>query len=121
VLALVLTPELGVEGPAIATAAALAAVTPVLLRAGLRASGASLTLLLGRAVIPAYTFGALLAGALLAVRYGLEPQTLPAVAAFAAGGPLAYWAAFYALVLDPGERALVRGLLASARGRSPAD
>jgi hypothetical protein len=24
---------------------------------------------------------------------------------------LAYWAAFYALVLGPGERALVRGLL----------
>jgi hypothetical protein len=28
----------------------------------------------------------------------------------AAGGVLAYWVAFYAVVLDPGERALVRGL-----------
>ncbi|HET8821853.1 MAG TPA: oligosaccharide flippase family protein [Thermoleophilaceae bacterium] len=121
VLALLLTPELGVEGPAIATAAALVAVTPVLLRAGLRASGVSLGRLLGRAAIPAYTLGALLAGTLLAVRYGLEPETLPAVASFAVGGPLAYWAAFYALVLDPGERALVRGLLGSARGRLPAD
>jgi O-antigen/teichoic acid export membrane protein len=111
VLALVLTPELGIEGPAVATALALAAAFPVLLRSGLRASGARLTELLGRALIPAYTLGALLAGALAAVRWGLEPETLPAVAGVAIAGVLVYWTAFYALVLDPGERALARGLL----------
>jgi O-antigen/teichoic acid export membrane protein len=111
VLALVLTPELGVEGPAVATAVALAAAFPVLLRAGLRASGARLGELLGRALIPAYGLGAVLAAALAAVRWGLEPETLPAVAAAAIGGVLLYWAAFYALVLDPDERALARGLL----------
>src|SRR5215211_6569740 len=42
VLALVLTPELGVEGPAVATAGALAAAFPVLLRVGLRVSGVPL-------------------------------------------------------------------------------
>jgi O-antigen/teichoic acid export membrane protein len=111
VLALILTPELGVEGPAVATAGALTAAVPILLRAGLRASGAQLTELLRRAAIPAYALGAVLAGVLLAVRLGLEPGTLPAVASLAVAGVVLYWAAFYALVLDPGERALVRGLL----------
>jgi O-antigen/teichoic acid export membrane protein len=110
-LALILTPELGVEGPAVATAGALAAALPVLLRAGLRASGTQLSELLSRAVIPAYMLGAVLAGVLLAIRLGLEPDNLPAVAAVAVAGVASYWAAFYALVLDPGERALVRGLL----------
>jgi hypothetical protein len=49
-----------------------------------------------------------LAGVLLAVRLGLEPNTLPAVLATAAGGVLAYWAAFVGLVLSADERALFR-------------
>jgi O-antigen/teichoic acid export membrane protein len=111
VLALILTPDLGVEGPAVATAGALAAALPLLLRAGLRASGVPLAELLRRAAIPAYGLGALLAGVLLAIRFGLEPDTLPAVAAVATAGVLAYWAAFYSLVLDPAERELARGLV----------
>jgi O-antigen/teichoic acid export membrane protein len=111
VLALALTPELGVEGPAVATAGALAVAFPLLLRTGLRASGAELPDLLRRALFPGYGLGALLAGALLAIRFGLEPDTLPAVAAAAVAGVGGYWAAFYALVLDPGERDLARGLL----------
>jgi O-antigen/teichoic acid export membrane protein len=111
VLALVLTPELGVEGPAVATAGALFAAFPFLLRVGLRASGVALTELLGRAVIPAYTFGAFLAFGLLAVRFGLEPDTLPAVAAPAVAGLALYWTAYYKLVFDPAERELARGLL----------
>jgi O-antigen/teichoic acid export membrane protein len=119
VLALVLTPELGVEGPAVATAVALAAAFPVLLRAGLTASGAHLTELLGRALIPAYALGAFLAGALAAVRWDLDPETLPAVGAAAIAGVLLYWAAFYTLVLDRDERALVRGLLPDNTLREP--
>jgi hypothetical protein len=61
--------------------------------------------------MPAYALGAVLAGVLLAVRVGLEPGTLPAVTSLSVAGVVLYWAAFYALVLDPGERALVRGLL----------
>src|SRR5215213_260303 len=111
VLALVLTPELGVEGPAVATAGALAAAFPVLLRVGLRASGVPLGELLRRAAAPAYAGGALLAGVLVGVRLLLDPDSLPAVAILAIGGVALYWIAFYALVLDDGERALVRGLL----------
>ena len=111
VLALVLTPELGVEGPAVATAGALAAAFPVLLRVGLRASGVPLGELLRRAAAPAYAGGALLAGVLVGVRLLLDPDSLPAVAILAIGGVALYWIAFYALVLDDGERGLVRGLL----------
>jgi len=111
VLALALTPELGVEGPAVATAGALAAAFPVLLRVGLRASGVPLGELLRRAAAPAYAGGALLAGVLVGVRLLLDPDSLPAVAILAIGGVALYWIAFYALVLDDGERALVRGLL----------
>ena len=111
VLALILTPELGVEGPAVATAGAFVAALPVLLRVGLRASGLELMELLRRAAMPAYGLGAVLAGVLVAIRLGLDPETLPAVASLAVAGVLLYWVAFYALVFDPDERALVRGLL----------
>ena len=111
VLALILTPELGVEGPAVATAAALVAVFPIQLRTGLRAGRVALPVLLRRAALPAYSLGALLAAGLIAVRLTLEPETLPWVAAAVAGGLAAYWAAFYLLVLDSGERALASGLL----------
>jgi O-antigen/teichoic acid export membrane protein len=123
VLALVLTPELGIEGPAVATTGALVAAFPLLLRTGLGASGARLTELLGRAMIPAYALGAFLAAGLVGTRLALEPETLPAVAGLAAGGVLAYWAAFYALVLDPAERRLVRRRAeapAAAEPRGPA-
>jgi hypothetical protein len=76
-----------------------------------RAAGVSLAALLVRAALPAYALGAALAGALLAIRLGLEPETLPAVAAAAIGGVALYWAAFYLAVLEADERALVRGLL----------
>jgi O-antigen/teichoic acid export membrane protein len=111
VLALVLTPELGVEGPAVATAGAFAVVLPFLLRTGLRAAGVSLGELARRAMAPAYAAGAVLAGALAAIRFGLEPDTLPVVAVTAVAGVLGYWAAYYALVLDRDERELVRSLL----------
>jgi O-antigen/teichoic acid export membrane protein len=110
-LALVLTPELGVEGPAVATAAALVVAFPLLLRLGLRASGARLGELAARALAPAYALGALLAAGLVAIRLALDPESLPAVGALAVAGVVLYWAAFYALVLDADERTLARGLL----------
>jgi O-antigen/teichoic acid export membrane protein len=106
-LALVLTPELGLEGPALATAIPFVLAFPVLVRVGLEASGARLEELARRAWLPVYSLGVLLAAGLLAARVTLEPDTLPAVAGLAAGGVLAYWAAFYALVLDRAERRLL--------------
>jgi O-antigen/teichoic acid export membrane protein len=111
VLALILTPKLGVEGPAVATAGAFAVALPLLLRTGLRASGTPLSELLRRAMAPAYAAGAVLAAVLAAIRFGLDPRSLAVVAVVCVGGVLAYWAAYFRLVLDPAERELVRSLL----------
>ena len=110
-LALALTPGARRGGPAVATAGALVAAFPLLLRARparLRRAAAEL---LRRALIPAYALGALLAGALLAGQLRARARTLPAVAVVAVAGVALYWAAYYALVLDPAERELARGLL----------
>jgi O-antigen/teichoic acid export membrane protein len=111
VLALVLTPEFGVEGPALATTIPFVLAFPLMLRNGLLAARVSLRELAARALVPAYALGVALAAALLGIRAGLEPETLPAVAVTALGAVLAYWAAFYLLVLDAAERELARGLI----------
>jgi hypothetical protein len=64
-----------------------------------------------QAWLPAYGLGVVLGALLVVLRLLAEPATLPAVLGAAVGGVLAYWLAFYALVLDPRERALVRGLV----------
>jgi O-antigen/teichoic acid export membrane protein len=107
-LSLALTPSLGVEGPAVATAAAFFAAFPFLLRVGLAASGAPLPELARRAWAPNYLLGAALALALIAGRAALPMDETIAVLALAIGGVLAYWGIFYGFVLDASERALVR-------------
>jgi O-antigen/teichoic acid export membrane protein len=114
ILALALTPAVGLEGPALATAIPFALAFPAMLTLGLRTSGARLGELARRAWLPVYSLGGALAAVLVGLRLAAEPDSLPAVLALAAGGVLAYWLAFYALVLDAGERALVRGLLSRA-------
>ena len=111
VLSLILTPELGLEGPALAIAVAFVLAFPFLLRLGLRAGGVGLGELARAAWLPAYSLGAALAGALVALRLAAEPTGLAAVSAAGLLGVVGYWLAYYALFLDPGERALVRGLL----------
>ena len=116
ILSLALTSELGLEGPAVATATAFALAFPFLLRLGLRAARVRLGELARAAWLPAYSLGALLAGALVALRLAAEPSGLPAVTAAGVLGVGGYWLAYYALFLDPGERALVRGLIRPGRG-----
>jgi O-antigen/teichoic acid export membrane protein len=111
-LSLALTPALGLEGPALATAIPFALAFPLILALGLRAGGGvGLGELARWAWLPAYALGTALAGALVALRLAVDPETLPAVLAAALGGVVAYWIAFYVLVLRPDERALVRGLV----------
>lgn len=117
-LALVLTPELGVEGPALATTIPFAAAFPLVLRLSLLATGVELSELLRRAFAPAYGLGLLLAGILVAARLLIDPEGLVAVGVLAVGGVLAFWAACYLVVFDPGERALVKGLLRPVRDES---
>lgn len=110
VLALVLTPELGPEGPALATALPFFLAFPFMLRLGIRASGARLRELAERAWAPNYLLGAALALGLLAWRAALGEHDVLTVLA-APLGVLLYWAAFYGLVLAADERELVRGLI----------
>lgn len=111
VLSLVLTPPLGLEGPAIAVAVSFALAFPAMLRIGLRATALPLGELVRRAFLPAYALAAGLAALLLAARFALEVSTLPEVVLTGGAGVLLYWAAFYRLVLEPSERALVKSLL----------
>jgi O-antigen/teichoic acid export membrane protein len=107
-LSLALTPELGLEGPAVGTAVPFFVAFPFLLRLGLSASSARPADVLRRAYLPAFALGATLAVALVVARVVLDPSTLPVVVALAAGGVLAYWLAYYAFVLGADERAVLR-------------
>jgi O-antigen/teichoic acid export membrane protein len=110
VLALVLTPGLGPEGPALATALPFFLAFPFMLRLGMRASGARLSELAGHAWVPNYLLGAALAVGLLAWRTAMADHDVLTVLA-APVGVLLYWIVFYSFVLGAGERELARGLL----------
>ena len=112
-----LTPELGVEGPALATDGPVrgSRSRSCCESACARPACSSRSCFAARS-LPAY-----------AARRGCwpapcsrsgsasSPSTLPAVAlAGRRPGCSPYWVAFYALVLDPDERALVRGLLTAS-------
>jgi O-antigen/teichoic acid export membrane protein len=113
-LALVLTPLFGLDGVALAMAIPYVVLFPYLLRITLRAVPVPAGELLRRAFLPAWTLGAALAAGLVAVRLVLDPESVLGVASASIGGLLAYWAAYYLLSLDQGERILVAGLLRRA-------
>ena len=117
VLTLAITPSLELEGPAIATAATFAAAFPFALRLSLRATGASLGDLARRAWAPAYGLGLVLAAALLILQELAPVESLGALVAVLAAGPLLYWAAFATLALSGEERRLVGQVLRGYRGR----
>jgi O-antigen/teichoic acid export membrane protein len=112
VLAVVLIPLLGLDGAALATAVPYVVLFPYLLHVLLRAvPTVALGELMRRAFVPAWTVGAGLALVLVAIRLAFDPTGVAAVAAVALAGPACCWALYYALLMDGGERALVRGLL----------
>ena len=111
ILSLALTPSLGVEGPALGTAISYLVFFPLMLRIGLSVGGVTLRELARAAWVPAYALGAVLALALVGLRLALDPHDLLPVVALVLGGPLVYWAAYAALVLDAGERALMASLI----------
>jgi len=117
-LALLLTPEVGVEGPALATTIPFVLAFPLMLRIGLLATGVPLPELVRRAFAPAYVLGLILAALLVAVRLLLDPDGLATVGLTAVGGVLGYWAACYWVVFDEGERGLVKALLRPVRDQA---
>lgn len=111
VLALALAPSLGLEGVAIATAVPYGLLFPLLLGRVLRAVPAPRGELLRRAFAPPLAAGAVLAALLVAARAALSPDSVGSVGALAAAALAVYWAAFYLVAMDSGERRLVRSLL----------
>ena len=85
-LALVLTPKLGVEGPALATTIPFVLGFPLMLRNGLLVTGVSVSELVRRAFAPAYVVGAVLAAVLVGARLLAEPSGLAAVGLARGGG-----------------------------------
>ena len=111
VLALCLAPSLGLEGVAIATAVPYALLFPLLLRRAMEAVPVPPGELMRRAFAPPLAAGAVLAAPLLGARAALSPESVISVGALAIGAMAVYWTAFYLVVMDPGERLLVRSLL----------
>lgn len=109
-LGLILIPWLGLDGAALAMAIPYVVLFPYMLAITLRAVPVPLGELVRRAFAPAWILGALLAAALVALRLTLDPEGALAVAATALVALAVYWAAYYALAFDPGERRLVHDL-----------
>ncbi len=116
-LMLALIPPFGLEGVALATAVPYVALFPYLLWITLRAVPLPAGELLRSAFAPAWALAAVAAAGLVAVRLTLDPEGAVAVAGTAAAALVGYWVLYYALVLTPDERRLVRDV-AGSRGRS---
>jgi O-antigen/teichoic acid export membrane protein len=112
VMSLALTPWLGLEGVVIGTAVPYLAAFPFLLRIVLREVPVPVARLARESFLPAYLLGLALAGTLAAARVIAEPDELLPVLGIAIAGVLAYWLAYYAVVLRPSERTLVRDVAA---------
>ena len=111
VLALCLAPGLGLEGVAIATTVPYVLLFPLLLRRATEAVPVPVAELMRRGFGPPLAAGVALAALVLGARLVLSPESLVSVAALAGGAMAVYWAAFYLVAMDPGERRLVRSLL----------
>jgi len=111
VLALCLAPSLGLEGVAIATTVPYVLLFPLLLRRATEAVPVPVAELMRRGFGPPLAAGVALAALVLGARLVLSPESLVSVAALAGGAMAVYWAAFYLVAMDPGERRLVRSLL----------
>jgi O-antigen/teichoic acid export membrane protein len=110
-LMLALTPWLGIDGVALATALPYVALFPYLIAITLRRVSVTASELVRNAFLPAWALGAALAAVLVAARIALDPDGAIGVAITAGLGLAAYWLGYYVLVLTADERRLVRDVL----------
>lgn len=114
-LTVALTPELGLEGPALGTLIPFVLAFPVLLNLALRSVGIPFAEFARAAWVPAYSLGLLLAAGLGALRLGFDLDSTGPVLAIVLAAPVLYWLAFWLAFLRPDERRLagqvVRGLV----------
>ena len=109
-LSLILTPKLGLDGVVLATTIAYFAFAPMLFWLTFTTLPVSAREFARRACAPAYSIGAALAVALLALRSLLDLESVAALLAVGGGGVVLCWAAFYALWTDSDERRFLSGL-----------
>jgi O-antigen/teichoic acid export membrane protein len=105
-LAIPLTRALGIYGPIIGSMSGFAVALVFSLPFALRTAGVSWRDAAREAWAPAYLTGAVLAGLLLAARYGLGLTSKPAVVATLILAPLLYWSLYAVVWLRPDERRL---------------
>ena len=119
-LSLALAPSLGLDGVVLGTAIPSAVAFPFLLRMVLHAFPEVTLRDFAREVwIPAYSTGAVLAAALLALRAATSLHGLIPVLAAAGTGVIGYWLVIYTVWLRPNERVLARDLVRTAASRVP--
>jgi membrane protein EpsK len=119
VLSLALTPSLGLIGVTLGTTIPYLIVYPLILRLTLSSVPVRLGELARQSWLPAYSLGIVLAGLLVATELTLDVGGLLPLAGISLAGLAAYWAAYYLVWLDPGERRLVRDVALGPLRRSP--
>ena len=113
-LSLILTPLLGLEGVVLGTTIAYVSVFPFFIHYFVKYFSVTVRDFAREAWIPAYSLGAVLALALVALRAVVGLDSLAVVLVVAVGGVIAYFIAYYAIWLNPSERRLARGILRRA-------
>jgi O-antigen/teichoic acid export membrane protein len=117
-IALPLTPVLGLTGTALGITVPQMLALPWLIRLTIRQFDVDVGALARGAWLPAGVSSAALATFLLAARAVLHPHTLPVVAALVAAGLAAVFASYWVIWFDPSERELVLSLARRRGGRS---
>jgi len=107
-LSVALTPWLGLEGPALATALVYICAFPFFLSITASVAPGVVPALAREAWLPAYSLAAALALLLAGARLVLPLERPVVLVAVLLAGPVAYWLVYALLWLAPGERALVR-------------
>jgi O-antigen/teichoic acid export membrane protein len=109
-LSLALTPSLGLDGVVLGTTIAAVLSGPWVIALSLSTLQVGIGFFAREALLPAYLTGALLAAALLVVRLTVSLNNAFTVAAVALASIGAYWAIYYLVWLQPGERNLVKNV-----------
>lgn len=111
VLSIALTAWLGLIGVAIGTTGAYVLLVPYFASFAFTGRGVTTADFARLVWVPTYGLAAILALGLLAIRLAFPLDSLASVIVVAAAAVVGYWVAFYFAVLDPGERAFMRGVV----------
>ena len=110
-LSLALTPILGLNGVVLGTAIPYVLGIPVFLRLTLPEFGVRVREFAREVWLPAYSTAFAVGGAVAAVRFSVDLETIPLSLSASVAAVLGYWTLYYAVWLRPSERTLVHDLV----------